>query len=290
MRIIGFFDNLGEIKMKKIFIVLLILIMCTLGALSLFSCNFDNVIIVYTETGFAPFEYISNGKICGVDVDIMNLVGEKLGKKVVFENVGFDMIIPTVSAGKLCNVGAAGISITPARQEKVNFSKEYYTARLYVIYKSNSASQYETLTTDGINGVYWESLRGKNIAVQGGTTADLFVGDELKLGGLLYSSGAVKTKYDKFSTAIADVGLNADVAILDELVAKQLVSNNPSISCAPLYYQGNGEIEDEVAMDVYAICVTKGEDALLNAINEVLDELGEVGINALIAKHLGLTN
>ena len=57
-------------------------------------------------------------------------------KKIVFENVGFDTIIDTVAAGKLCNVGAAGISVTPARQEKVDFSNEYYTAELYVIYQA----------------------------------------------------------------------------------------------------------------------------------------------------------
>ncbi len=248
----------------------------------------DDTIIVYTETGFAPFEYIKNGKIVGVDVDIMNLVGEKLGKKVVFESVGFDMIIPTVSAGKLCNVGAAGISITPARAEKVAFSKEYYTANLYVIYKGHVRNEYESITTDGVTGVFWESLKGKNIAVQGGTTADLFVGDELEEGGLLYNSGAVKTKYDKYSTAIADLGLNADVVIVDELPAKQLTSSSSSLLCAPLYYKGEDGENDEAAFDVYAICVTKGYDELLDAINEVIDELGEDGIASLIAKHLGI--
>ena len=38
----------------------------------------------------------------------------------------------------------------------------------------------------------------------------------------------------------------------------------------------------------YAICVTKGQDELLKAINEVLDELGEDGINDLVMKHMGL--
>jgi ABC-type amino acid transport substrate-binding protein len=40
----------------------------------------------------------------------------------------------------------------------------------------------------------------------------------------------------------------------------------------------------------YAICVTKGNTELLNAINAVLAELGEAGINALVATHLGLTD
>ena len=78
------------------------------------SCSSD-LLVVYTEVGFEPFEYIDKGKIVGVDVDIMNKVGEKLGKKVCFENINFDIIIDIVKEGKLTNVGAAGLSITEER-------------------------------------------------------------------------------------------------------------------------------------------------------------------------------
>lgn len=37
-----------------------------------------------------------------------------------------------------------------------------------------------------------------------------------------------------------------------------------------------------------AFCVTKGNTELLDAINSVLAGLGEAGINALVAKHLGI--
>ena len=88
------------------------------GVFGTSSCG-GNTLVVYTEAGFAPFEYVSGGSIVGVDVDIMNKVGEKLGKKVVFENVSFDTIVDTVAEGKLTNVGAAGLSITEERLEKV---------------------------------------------------------------------------------------------------------------------------------------------------------------------------
>ena len=122
-------------KVKKI----LATVLATVAAFATFgfaSCNKEETLVVYTEAGFAPFEYMQDGKIVGVDVDIMNKVGEKLGKKIVFENVGFDTIIDTVSEGKLCNVGAAGISVTDERKAKVDFSSEYYTAELYVVYQN----------------------------------------------------------------------------------------------------------------------------------------------------------
>ena len=282
--------------MKKLLTTLATLALTATATVATFGfagCGEDKL-IVYTEAGFAPFEYVSNGKIVGVDVDIMNKVGEKLGKKVVFEDVSFDTIVDAVSEGKVCNVGAAGISITEERAAKVAFSAEYYTAKLYVIYKDSESTVYESTTTDEVTGIYWDSLKGKKIAVQGGTTADLFLGDEIAEGGILYDSGAVVTPYGSLATAVADVKLNQDVLIIDELPAQQLIKNDSSLKCAPLYYQGEDGEADEAAVDVYAICVTKGQTELLNAINEVLAELkaenhdGVDGIQYLVNKHLGL--
>ena len=283
-------------KFQKILATVLATV-ATVATFGFTSCNQDQL-VVYTEAGFAPFEYIQDGKIVGVDVDIMNKVGEKLGKKVVFENVGFDTIVDTVSEGKLCNVGAAGISVTDARKQKVDFSTEYYTAELYVIYQKSEKDSYVDITTDNVEGVYWDSLAGKKIAVQTGTTADLFLGDELAdhpsenpedaWTGVLYNTGASKVDCAALATAVANIGLDADVLIIDELPAQQLIKGNDKLACAPLYYQGGEGAADEAAVDTYAICVTKGQTELLNAINEVLAELGKEGVQALVNKHLGL--
>ena len=276
--------------MKKIFTLCL----CLVALFAIASCNKEEQLIVYTEAGFAPFEYISGNEIVGVDVDIMNKVGEKLGKKVVFKNVSFDIIVDTVSQGKLTNVGAAGLSITPERQEKVDFSKVYYQANLYVIYNKNVGVASKEMT-DGNTGVYWSSLQtSKGIGVQGGTTADFFLSDEVAEGGSL--EGIKKTDFQDLGVAVSAIGNSIDYVIIDELPAKQLVKGNPNLECLPLYYEGGEGEQDELAFDEYAICVTKGQEDLLAAINEVLTELleekdenGVNGIQKLVNKHLGLS-
>jgi polar amino acid transport system substrate-binding protein len=276
--------------MKKIFTLCL----CLVALFAIASCQKEEQLIVYTEAGFAPFEYISGNEIVGVDVDIMNKVGEKLGKKVVFKNVSFDIIVDTVSQGKLTNVGAAGLSITPERQEKVDFSKVYYQANLYVIYNKNAGVASKEMT-DGNTGVYWSSLQtSKGIGVQGGTTADFFLSDEVAKGGSL--EGIKKTDFQDLGVAVSAIGNSIDYVIIDELPAKQLVKGNPNLECLPLYYEGGEGEQDELAFDEYAICVTKGQEDLLAAINEVLTELleekdenGVNGIQKLVNKHLGLS-
>ena len=278
--------------MKKLLGLLLVLV----GLFVFSGCGEETPkekLVVYSEFGFAPFEYVSGNEVKGVDIDIMNLVGEELNKEIVFENVLFNTIVDAVAKGQLTNVGAAGLSITEERLEKVDFSKVYYQANLYVIYNKNAEESISKVMTDGNKGVYWSSLKtDKGIGVQSGTTADLFLGDEIAKGGSL--EGVNKTDFQTLSVAINDIGLNIDYVIIDELPAKSLVKGKENLACLPLYYEGGEGEEDELAYDQYAIAVTKGQTELLAAINKVLDELlkedenGVNGIQKLVNKHLGL--
>ena len=79
-----------------------------------------------------------------------------------------------------------------------------------------------------------------------------------------------------------------DCVVVDELPATFLTENtrNHSLKCAALYYNPS-----EATQEQYAICVTPGKDDLLNAINEVLEEMiANKEIDALVSKHLGLGN
>ena len=107
--------------MKKILAFALAALLAV-GCFMMTGCAADKI-IVQTNAYFAPFEYyVSAEEIDGVDVEIMNLVGEKLGKEIEFVNVEFSVIIDNVASGKLCDAGAAGITVTDERKEKVYFS------------------------------------------------------------------------------------------------------------------------------------------------------------------------
>ena len=53
-----------------------------------------------TEAGFAPYEYYSDGKIVGVDIDIAKEIAKELNKKLIVKDVAFDSIITEVKTGK----------------------------------------------------------------------------------------------------------------------------------------------------------------------------------------------
>lgn len=286
--------------MKKIISMILLTAMAISAVFTLSACNGTDGIIVHTNAFFAPFEYYDGTEICGVDVDVMNIVAEKLGKDIEFVNVEFSAIIDNVSAGKVCDCGAAGITITEARQEKVDFSIPYYTSVQYVIWAEDDTS----IVTIDDKYVLWDALAGKKIGVQTDTTGFIYSDGEINAtadnedygyDGVLYGTGATVSSFDDAQLAADAIGAHQiDVVIVDELPAQYIVEKNSGLKCLPLYYDGGEDGEDSPTEEQYAICVTKGNTELLETINEVLSELmvadenGQNGIEKLLMKHMGL--
>ena len=287
--------------MKKVLSLLLAILMLFSAMGALTACG-GNEIIVHTNAFFAPFEYYDGTEIKGVDVEIMNMVGEKLGKDIKFVNVEFSAIIDNVKEGKVCDAGAAGITITDERKEKVDFSTPYYTSIQYVICKADDASVVTRTAADGTVYVVWEALAGKKIGTQTDTTGWIYTDGEINAtedndygyAGVLYGTNTELKNYDTAQLAADAIGANAiDVVIIDELPAKYIVSKNSQYKCIPLYYAGETEAEDSPVVEEYAICVTKGNDALLTAINEVLADLmkkgedGKTEVEKMVMRHMG---
>lgn len=287
--------------MKRIITILLAVTMVISMAALLSSCkdnkNEDGTaannekIIVQTNAFFAPFEYYDGEDIVGVDVDIMNRVGEKLNAEIQFDNVEFATIIDNVSNGKVCDCGAAGITITDERSEKVDFSIPYYTSVQYVIYAKDD----QGIEISRNKYILWEALADKKIGTQLDTTGYIAVDSEMSEGGILANSTSEHTPFDNAQLAADAIGANQiDVVIVDELPAKYIVSKNSGYACLPLYSAGENGEEDAPVKEEYAICVNKSKGELLKAINEVLndmlvkDENGETEIDRLVMKHMGL--
>lgn len=243
--------------------------------------------IVETNAFFAPFEFYEGREIKGVDVEIINRVAEKLGKKIDIKDVEFDVIIDNVEAGKIADAGAAGLTITPARQEKVNFSIPYYTSVQYVIFDRNNAPEIR----DG--HIVWGALAGSKLGSQTGSTGYLFASDETESGVLADTNTEVKG-FDSHQLAADAISAHIiDYAIADELPAKMIVSKNSNLEALPLYYAGASVAEDEPAEESYAIAVNKDKSELLDAFNAVLSEMlakdadGISEIDRLVLKYMG---
>ena len=236
--------------MKKICLLLFVFTCCV-------ACtNRDEKLIMVTEASFAPYEYYSDGKITGVDVEIAKEIAKEMGKKLVVKDVAFDSIIHEVKSGK-ADLGVAGISYSEERAKQVDFSIDYTTSKQVIIVKINS----------DINTI--DDIKTKKIAVQLGSAADIYVSEEYN------NKNIVRQK--KYLAAIQDLKDDkVDCVVMDELPAKQIVNENNDIKI----------IDDILAEDNYGIIVAKGNKELLEIINRVILRLKQEGkIEEYVLKH-----
>ena len=250
--------------MKKIVTLVLAAVMLVM-ALSLTACGpkyntVDDIkaageLVVYTEAGFAPYEFVYENEIVGVDIEIMKKVAEKLGVELVVEDVNFDSITGAVKGGK-ADAGAAGMTITAERAEEVDFSIPYASTEQYVIVKADAA----------IPTV--EDLAGKTIGVQQGTTSDFLV-EELISNGTL--TGATLTPNDAPALAAAALGTKVDAVVTDKLTAEVIVAANGGAYQTAKFVKADGS--DAAEVEEYGVCVGKGNESLLAVIDEVLEAL-----------------
>ena len=85
-----------------------------------------------TNAHFPPYEYYSNNEIVGIDVDIAQAIADILGMELEIEDMEFTSIFSALSSGK-SDIGVAGITVTPERQETLDFTDSYTTATQVII-------------------------------------------------------------------------------------------------------------------------------------------------------------
>ena len=166
-----------------------------------------------TNANFPPYEYHENNEILGIDAEIAAAICDKLGKKLVIEDMEFDSILASVQSGK-CDFGMAGLTVTEDRLKNVDFSTSYATGVQVVIVPEGSP-----ITT--VDDLFVE---GKNyhIGVQNATTGDIYASGDFEDSGL----GTVE-RYSKAADAIqALVTGKIDCVIIDNEPAKTFVEAN----------------------------------------------------------------
>lgn len=277
-------------KLKIPLIILVVLAILFGVGYALFSISKNNNsadYIVETNAFFAPFEYYEGKEIVGVDREIIDRVATHMNKTIAIKDVEFDVIIDNVASGKIADAGAAGLTVTEARIEKVDFSIPYYTSVQYLLY---DASRSPALRGDHAT---WDILENCSIGSQTGGTGYLFVQAEMEEGVLIDKNVELKG-YESHQLAADAVSAGIlDYVLVDELPAKYIISKNPNLAAVPLYYSGDTIEEDYPVEESYAIAVNKNRPELLEAFNSVLtemlekDEQGISAIDRLVLKHMG---
>ncbi len=215
------------------------------------------ILVMATNAEFPPYEYHEGSRIVGIDAEIAAAIAEKMGCELVIEDIAFDSIIPEVVSAK-ADMGMAGMTVTEDRMQNVDFSTTYAVARQVVIVAEGS----------GITSL--ADLEGRVIGVQQGTTGDIYATDE-------FGDDFIE-RYSKGMEAVqALVQGKIDAVIIDNEPARVFVSENPGLII----------LDEAYADEEYAIAVRKGNTALLEAINNALEELKNDGtLDEIVSRYI----
>ena len=202
---------------------------------------------VGSDIPYPPFEQGKPGHYTGFDVELMEAIAEKLGRKAEFQDTSFETIFRDVAQGKFEAVISAA-TITEEREKAVDFSNPYYLSEQAVLVKEGSP----------ISSL--EELKGKTVAVQQGTT-----GQELAKE----KSGASEIRpYPEGPDAVNALKAGTvEGVVIDAPVAENAVEKS-----------GGLEIAEKVPTEEdYGIAVAQGNEELLEEINKGLEEVEEDG-------------
>lgn len=245
--------------MKKYLSILLTLVL----SLGLFTCAFAETsetptidaikeagkLVMMTNATFPPFEYLGDdGQPAGVDIDLAQKIADEIGVELEVIDMDFDLLVEALKNGK-GDLVAAGMTRTEERAKSIDFSIIYISMGLKVV------------VPVGTDITSFDMLEGKNIAVQLGTTADIFVTDNIKDAEVLAFKSAVEA-----GNAVANG--QADAAVIDLLPAEYMVSQK-SDKMALM----DGLISEEQT----AMGIAQGKEDLLAVVDKVLQEQMDSG-------------
>lgn len=179
-------------------------------------------LVVATNAGFEPFEYMDGDKYVGIDMEIAKLLADELGMELVINNMDFDAVCLSVGLHK-CDIAMAGLTVKPDREEYVTFSKSYYSASQKLIVKADDTTFDACTTKEEVEAILSQLDTTTTIGVQNGTTGQFYVSGDAEWG---FAGFPVTCNgYKNGSLAVQDV-INGNIkyVIIDSAPAAAITS------------------------------------------------------------------
>ncbi|WP_155286130.1 ABC transporter substrate-binding protein/permease [Lacticaseibacillus zhaodongensis] len=197
---------------------------------------------------YAPYEFHStiSGKdqIVGFDVTMDKLIAKRLGVKLQIVEMSNDALLSALESGKV-DLVISGITPTPERAKRVDFSVPYFNDPNVVLVKKADKNKYKSLN----------DFKGTRIGAQITTIQE----DQAKK----YLHGATVTSLKKVTDEAAQLSQGKlDGIVVPTTTAKSYSMQDPQLTTAPVHIPGGGGES--------AVVLPKGSPVLTAKINHIL--------------------
>jgi len=207
----------------------------------------DGTLIVGSDIPFPPFEQGDPPLYEGFDIDLINEVADRLGLQTQIEDAPFDLLLQ--GGGGQFDLAIAATTITPARENRVDFSDPYFLASQGLLVRVDS------------DVTSFEDLEGKIVGAQDGTTGETYA-NESSRASEVRGFPEIDDAYNALLSEQVD-------AVINDLPSVQDQADNSG---------GRLEVVADVETDEeYGVILPQGTDALREAVNGALAEIKDDG-------------
>lgn len=249
--------------MKKKLLAFFIAACCAAASLTAFAEGeavetvTDGVLTVATSPDFAPYEFYAIGEdgsstLAGFDMALAQYIADYMGLELEIITVDFDGVLSELQT-KSVDLGMAGLSPDTKREGIMDFSDIYYKGGQSLVTVKDNAETYNS----------FEAINSPDVTV-GAQTGSI----QMDLAQT-NSPDADIISLPKVTDIIAElISGKMDAAYIETDVAKSYQKNYPELEIVmdvPYEFEGS------------AIGVCKGNEGLLNAVNEAIAAATEDG-------------
>lgn len=211
----------------------------------------DKVYTIATDATYPPMENMDKDKIVGFDIDFLAAVMEEAGLKYELKNIGWDALLASLEAGAEFDGAISAMTITDERKQSFDFSLPYFESTNMILVKEDSPIRSAL------------DLKGKKVAVQGGTTA------ETLMTGIMGEGNADLKRFESNALALMELeGNGVDAVVADVAVVQDYVKKHPDAKFKGVLDRTN------FVSEFYGIALPKGSELkakLDPAIKKVLE-------------------
>ncbi len=207
-------------------------------------------LVVGTSSGFPPYEFVDTSKsektVTGIDIALAQKIADKLGVKLVVQDMSFSSLLSSIAANKI-DIAISAINATDERRKAVDFSKPYMHSPHILLIRKEDAGKYKTL----------EDFRGKTVGAQKSTLQEQLAHEQIP--------DAKVVALDKVPDTLIELEHGKLDAVASQgVVAQQYLVMNPDLA--------DSGVKFENVRSSSSVAVPKGNEDLIQIINEVIDE------------------
>lgn len=222
---------------------------------------------VATEPYFAPYEFIDpakqgDDKYVGADIEFAKYIADKLGVECRIVPLEFEAVLTGITEGKY-DMALSALAYTPARAEAMELSDGYFFTDETVSYGMMVRKEdLESIRTP-------EDLADRVVVAQNGSLQEMFAKDQIPACKELKRTSATTDGF-----LMVQEG-KADVVVTEKTTAQLYIDANSD--CDMIIVPDFSFKIDESTQGT-RIGMPKGETALCDRVNEIIDQIMEEGL------------